>query len=110
MQKSDAEIDFEKCLAALEARERAMNLNDALTQKGISNELSQFLRDDADVEALAGVIEGIVGTKLKTNSYVPSGHKSGESMTKEKFRKLSMDEKERIYTENPELFKTLAGR
>ncbi len=41
-QKSDAEIDFEKRLAALEAREKAMNLNDALTQKGISNELSQF--------------------------------------------------------------------
>lgn len=108
--KSESEIDFENRLAALEAREKALNLSDALNKKGISNELSKFLRDDVDVEALAGVIEGIVGTKLKTNSYVPGGHKSGESMTKEEFRKLSMDEKERIYTENPELFKTLAGR
>lgn len=108
--KTEAEIDFENRLAALEAREKAMNMSDALSKKGISNELSSFLRDDVDVEALAAVIEGIVGTKIKKDSYVPGGHKSGESMTKEDFRKLSMDEKERIYMENPELFKTLSGR
>lgn len=108
--KTEAEIDFENRLAALEAREKAMNLSDALSKKGISNELSSYLRDDVDVEALATVIDGIVGHKLKSDSYVPGGHKSGESMTKEEFRKLSMDEKERIYTENPELFKTLSGR
>lgn len=108
--KSDEELDFEKRLASLEAREKKMALSDALNKKGISNELSDFLRDDADVDALSSVIEGMINKKLKTDSYTPGGHKSGERLTKEDFRRLSMDERERLYLESPELFKALAGR
>jgi len=108
--KSDAELDFEKRLAALEEREKAMALTEKLAGKGISNEFSAFLRPDVDVDALSVALENYLKNKATANSYVPNGHKSGDSLTKEDFKNLSMAEKEKLYTTNPELYKTLAGR
>lgn len=110
VEKTDAEKDYEKRLAELEARERDADMRDALKAKGISNELCKFLRDDVDVEELAGVLESIASDTIKDSAYKPGGHKSGDVMTKEEFKKLSMAEKEKLYQENIELYKTLARR
>ena len=107
VEKSEAEKDYEKRLAALEAREKAVALNDALTAKGIDKSIAQFLKSDVDVDALSSYIDTLVTTRNKQNSYVPTGHKSGETMTKDEFRRLGMDAKERLFAENPELYRSL---
>ena len=107
VEKSDAEKDYEARLAALEAREKAVALNDALTAKGIDKSIAQFLKSDVDVDALSSYIDTLVTTRNKQNSFVPTGHKSGETMTKDEFRRLGMDAKERLYAENPELYRSL---
>lgn len=113
-QKAEAEIDFEKRLAALEAKEKKMNLIESLDSVGISHDFSDYLKNDADIEAFSKVykaaIDSEVQKKVKTNGYVPKGHKSGESITKEDFAKMNMTEKEQLFTENPELYKMLVGR
>lgn len=112
VQKSEAELDYEKRLAALEAREKAATLNDSLKANGISKEMAKYLKDDVDVSALAETLKSIVGTEvdkhLTEEGFVPTGHKSGNPLTKENFKKMNMSEKERLYAENPDLYKSLS--
>ncbi len=111
VQKSEAELDYEKRLAALEAREKAATLNDSLKANGISNEMAKYLKDDVDVSALAETLKSIVGAEvdkhLTEEGFVPTGHKSGNPLTKDDFKKMNMSEKERLYAENPDLYKSL---
>ena len=111
-QKSEAEIDFEKRLAALEAKEKRIALLDSLSAAGISHEFSDLLKTDADIEAFKkaynNAIYNEVQKRIKANGYVPDSHKSGSSITKEDFAKMSITEKEQLYTENLELYRTLA--
>lgn len=107
VEKSDAEKDYEARLAALEAREKAQTLNEALDAKGIDRSMAKFLNADVNVDDLATAIDSLFTNRNKQKSYVPSGHKSGESITKDDFKKMNMDEKERLYNESPELYKTL---
>ncbi len=112
VQKSEAELDLEKRLAAVEAREKAATLNDSLKANGISNEMAKYLKDDVDVSALAETFKKIVGTavdeRLTEDGFVPTGHKSGNPLTKDDFKKMNMSEKERLYAENPDLYKSLS--
>ena len=112
VQKSEAELDLEKRLAAVEAREKAATLNDSLKANGISNEMAKYLKDDVDVSALAETLKSIVGAEvdkhLTEEGFVPTGHKSGNPLTKEDFKKMNMSEKERLYAENPDLYKSLS--
>ena len=112
VQKSEAELDYEKRLAALEAREKAATLNDSLKANGISNEIAKYLKDDVDVSALAETFKKIVGTaideRLTEDGFVPTSHKSGNPLTKDNFKKMNMSEKERLYHENPDLYKSLS--
>ncbi len=112
VQKSEAELDYEKRLAALEAREKAVALDDSLKANGISKEMAKYLKDDVDVSALAETLKSIVGAEvdkhLTEEGFVPTGHKSGNPLTKEDFKKMNMSEKERLYAENPDLYKSLS--
>lgn len=114
VQKTEAEIDFENRLAALESREKKVALLDSLTAKGISHEFADYFKNDADIEAFSkiykSVIDSEVQKKIQENGYVPDGHKSGTSITKEDFAKMNMTQKEQLFTENPELYKTLTKR
>lgn len=114
VEKTEAEIDFENRLAALEAREKKAALLDSLTANGISHEFADYFKSDADIETFSkiykSVIDSEVQKKVQANGYVPDGHKSGTSVTKEDFAKMSMTQKEKLYTENPELYETLIGR
>lgn len=113
-QKSEAEIDFENRLAALEAKEKRMALFDSLSENDVSSDFADYLKDGADVKKFSEIyksaIETAVQKKIQANGYVPNGHKSGESLTKDDFKKMNMTEKEQLYKNNPELYKTLSGR
>ena len=112
VQKSEAELDLEKRLAALEAREKAVALDDSLKANGISNEMAKYLRDDVDIPALAETFKKIVGTavdeRLTEDGFVPTGHKSGNTLTKDDFKKMSITDKEHLYAENPDLYRSLS--
>lgn len=114
IQKTEAEIDFENRLATLEAKEKKMALLDSLSANGISHEFADYFKSDVDVEAFSkiykSVIDSEVQKKVQANGYVPDGHKSGTSVTKDDFAKMDMTQKEQLFTENPELYKTLTGR
>lgn len=107
-QKSEQELDFEKRLAALEAREKAADLNAKLEEKGIDKSIADFLKVDVDVDKLAGVLDTLLTNRNKSNAYVPSGHKSGGALTADDFAKMTIEQKERLYTDDPELYRALA--
>ncbi len=113
-QKSEAEIDFENRLASLEARERKLNFLENLKAKGVSDELSDYIREDADLDKLSATLTKIVNDtvteRVRQTGYKPTDHKSGETVTAEAFAKMSLDEKERLFAENPEIYRSLVGR
>lgn len=113
-QKTEAEIDFEKRLAALEAKEKKLALLDSLNAAGVSKDLIDYLKNDVDIDAFSKVyksaIDNEIQKRVKSNGYVPNSHKSGESITKEDFAKMNMTDKEQLFSENPELYRTLVGR
>lgn len=114
IEKTEAEIDFENRLANLEAKEKKMALMDSLTENGVSHEFADYFKSDADIKAFANiyksVIEKEVQRKITKNGYVPENHKAGTTLTKEDFAQMNMSEKEQLFSENPELYKTLIGR
>lgn len=114
VEKSQAEIDLENRIAALEKSEREvaaqkkkLEMQELLTSKGLDKSLIDFVKDDTDIDALAGVIDGIVKGKIKNNAFVPSNHSSNETVSQEEFRKMSYSEKVELQKKSPELFKRL---
>lgn len=114
VEKSQTEIDLENRLKALEERERKITLNESLTSKGLSTEFGGYLKDDTDIESFSkffkGIIDDEVKKRMKNENYKPGDHKSGDSVTKEEFEKMSYGEKLKIFNENPDLYKYLSGR
>lgn len=108
-QKSDAEIDFENRLKALEAREKKIALIEKLNKKNIDNSIADFLKDDVDVDKFYTVLENLVNTRIEKAGYKPTGHTNNESISKEKWAKMSIAERTELYKSNPELAKKLMG-
>lgn len=114
VEKTQAEIDLENRIAALEESERAvatqkkrLEMQELLSSKGLDKSLIDFVKEDTDIEALAGVIDGIVKGKVKNNAFVPSNHSSDETVSQEEFRKMSYSQKVELQKKSPELFKRL---
>jgi len=107
VEKSEQEKDYEERLARLEARERAQELNEKLDSKGISRDFAKYISSDVDVEDFSKMLDNYVSSKNKQNAYVPTGHKSMKSLTKDEFRRMDSKEKTKLYNENPELYRTL---
>lgn len=113
-QKTEAELDFEKRLAELEAKEKKIAMLDSLKDNNLSSDFYDYLKDGSDIEAFAKFYNDALNTavqnKIKADGYVPNGHKSGETITKDDFKKMNMTDKEKLFAENPDLYRTLAGR
>ncbi len=113
-QKSETEINLEKRLADIEAREKAADFREALAKNNIPGELGDFLNPDADMSALAtafkNVVKNAIDKHISDNGYKPDGHKSGDAITKEDFAKMDMNKKEALFKENPELYKMLTRK
>ena len=114
VEKSQAEIDLENRIAALEESEknvaeqkRKLEFQENLTNKGLDKSLVDFLKDDTDVDALVSVIDTIVKSRMKSNGYVPTGHSSDDKISQEEFNKMSYSQKADLQEKSPELFKRL---
>ena len=117
VQKSQAEIDVENRIAALEeserniaAQKRRLDVQENLSDKGVDKALVDYLKDDADVDALVNIIDGIVKSRMKSNGYVPTEHSSDEKVTPEEFNKMTYSQKLELSERSPELFKRLSSR
>lgn len=117
VQKSQAEIDLENRIAALEeserniaAQKRRLDVQENLPNKGVDKALVDYLKDDADVDALVNIIDGIVKSRMKSNGYVPTEHSSDEKVTPEEFKRMTYSQKVELSERSPELFKRLSSR
>lgn len=117
VEKTQAEIDVENRLAALEAsekavaeRERKIAVQEKLSGSGLDKALADYLKDDVDVDKLSALVEGIVKSRMKENGYVPSNHSSDDKVTPEEFKKWSYSKKEKFAQEHPESYKRLMGK
>lgn len=108
-EKTDAEKDYESRLAALEAREKKMALQESLANKKLDNSFAEYLRDDVDVEKFGTAIDNLVKTKLASTGFKPSGHTTNVEISKDQWNSMSYSEKQELYNSNPELAKKFMG-
>ena len=116
VQKTEAELELEARIAKLEESERLLaeqkarlDFQERMTEKNVSKELIPFIKEDADIEALATALDSLMKANKASSGYVPGEHDSGENISPEEFRTMSYSEKEKLMRENPETYKRLRG-
>ena len=116
-EKTQAELDLEARIAALEASENEikiqknkLDMQEKLAAKGLDKELSDYIKDDADVDKLTSLVDNIVKSRMKSNGYVPSDHSSDDKVTIEEFNKWPYSKKAEFAEKYPESYKRLRGR
>lgn len=117
VEKTQAEIDIENRLAALEASENEikiqknrLDMQEKLSDSGLDKALVDYLKDDVDVDKLSALVDDIVKTRMKSSAYVPNEHGSDDKVTPEEFKKWSYSKKEKFAQEHPDSFKRLIGK
>ena len=108
-EKSDAEKDYDTRLAALEAKEKKMALQESLANKKLDNSFAEYLKDDVDIDKFGTVIDNLVNTRLAQTGFRPSGHTDNVGISKEQWAKMSYSEKQEFYNSNPELANKFMG-
>lgn len=116
-EKSPEELSVEERIKALEERERQttikeqkLNASILLKDKGLDTKLSKYLSLDGveDLETYINEIAEVVGKQSKVNTYNPKGHKSsGNTITKDQFKKMSLMEKQKLYETDKETYLAL---
>lgn len=114
-EKSEAELKLEQKLADIEAKEREIankerqfKIAETLESNGLPKQLAKYLQGAEDVESYVKEVSEVLNNHLLNNSFKPSTHKANEGITKEEFKKMSYSQKEKLYNENPDLFKKLS--
>ncbi len=117
VEKSEAEIALEKRIAALEKsekdiadRERKIAVQEKLSANGLDKGLADYLKDDADIDALSSLVDGIVKGRMKENGYKPADHSSDDKVTPEEFAKWPYSKKAEYAERHPEAYKRLRAR
>ena len=117
IEKSQAEIDLENRIAALEAsekavadRERKIATQEKLSASGLDKTLVDYIKDDADIDALSNIVDEIVKSRMKSSGYVPTDHDSEGKVTQEEFSKMSYSQKVEYSQKHPESFKRFMGK
>lgn len=117
VEKTEAELELEKRIAALEESERTvaeqkkkLDLQEALSERGINKSLVDFVKEDVDIEAFSNLLNEIVKEKMKSNGFVPGTHSSDDKISPEEFRKMSYSQKVELQKKSPELFERLMAK
>lgn len=117
VEKTQEQIEIEERLVKLEESEREvqsqkrkLDIQEQLSGKGIEKSLVEYIKDDTDIEALSGIIDNIVKSRMKSTGYVPGDHSSDVKMTLEDYNKMGYFEKEKFSREHPDAYKRLTGR
>ena len=117
VEKSEAELELEKRIAALEAsekdiadREKKIAVQEKLSANGLDKGLAEYLKDDADIDALSSLVDGILKGRMKENGYKPVDHSSDDKVTPEEFAKWPYSKKAEFAERHPEAYKRLRGK
>ena len=117
VEKTQAEIDVENRLAALEAsekavaeRERKIAVQEKLSANELDKTLADYIKDDVDIDALSSLVDDIVKSRMKSNGYVPSDHSSDDKITPEEFSKWTYSQKAEFAQKHPEAYARLRAR
>ena len=102
-EKSESEVALEQRLAEVEAKEKRLNLIDTLTSNGLSKDMADYIKDDADVASFGKLIDNLVTTRLADSGYKPHDHAPNNSVTKEQWKKMTYSEREAFYTQFPDV-------
>lgn len=104
-EKSNDEKDFESRLAALEAKEKHINMIDSLTAKNLDKSFAEYLKDDADVDKFAEFFAGLKNKTAQDSGFKPTAHSTGTKITQEEFNKLDYAQKAKLYEQYPDVVK-----
>lgn len=114
-EKSDDEKAFEERLKALEdkekllaAKERKQTIASKLKEKGIPEELADFVSVGDDIDADVEKVGAALGNYFLNTGYKPESHSNSKGLTKQQFRSMSYMDRAKLFRENPELYKMLA--
>lgn len=115
VEKSESEKALEERIKALEekeaqlsAMERSQKIASKLKSKGLPEELAQYISVGDDIDADIEKVGVALGNYFLNANYKPESHASNKGITKEQFRKMSYMERNRLFRENPELYKMLS--
>ena len=89
---------------------RSLNLIDTLTSKNLDKGMVDYLKDDADIESFEKLISNLVTQRIAASGYKPTSHQSNESISMDKWEKMSYSEKTEFYNTNPELAKKFMAK
>ena len=117
VEKSETEIAMEKRIAALEesekavaAREKKIAVQEKLSASGLDKALADYIRDDVDIDALTGIVDSIVKSKVKSSGYVPNDHGSDDDITPEEYKKMTYSQKQNFMEKHPDAYKRLKSK
>lgn len=119
IEKTDAELDLENRIAALEAREKEianrekmMNISSKLKEKQLPEGLSKFLNlnefDDENIDFSIDELGALFGNHFLNGSNKPGNHATNKGLTKEDFKKMSYLERTKLYQDNSQLYQALS--
>ena len=108
-EKTDAEKDYEQRLAALEAKEKKIALQESLAKNKLDNSFADFLKDDADIDSFNTTIDTLVKQRITDAGFKPTGHTNNTEISKDQWHKMTYSQKQEFYNSNPELANKFIG-
>lgn len=110
--------ELEQMIADMNIERNKSELKSVLSSRGLSAEFADILNITDDIEASQANIDKLdklfkaavraeVEKRLAGNAPKGNGGAISTEMTKEEAKKLSMAERQKLYTSNPELYKKL---
>ena len=112
--------ELEQMIAEMNVERNKSELKSVLSSRGLSAEFCDILNITDDIEASQANIDKLdklfkaavraeVEKRLAGNAPKGNGASSVETITKEEAKKMSMAERQNLYSSNPELYKKLFG-
>lgn len=99
-EKTQEQIEFENTKNELNQLKFSMKLKDM----GVSDDLAKYLKSDIDLDEFGKFYKGFNAQK---QDYVAKKHIENAGVTKDQFKQMTIEEKTKIYTTNPELYAQL---
>lgn len=102
VEKTETEIELEKTKKELES----IKFQSSLKKLGINDDMVKYIRSDIDVEEFSKFYKGF--TTVTQNDFIPNQHNTGNNgITKEQFKSMGIEERTKLYSENPSLYQQL---
>lgn len=108
-EETDEEKNYKQRVAALEAREKKIALQESLANKKLDSSFAEYLKDDVDIEKFGTVIDDLVNNRLAQTGFKPNGHTANVGISKDQWAKMSYSQKQEFYNSNPELANKFMG-